>query len=168
MFKFLIIFILFNYSILAFADSVLFKKDTYLLKDSKKDTETKILIKKDSECDLDERKGMFYKVSCPEGDGFIYFTAATRKMSSSGLAETLKKVAIEARDNAANGVGENTRSRTAVMGVRGLSESNELSQISNMKADLKTVYQMEDRVVDENRINLLENLVHEEIENLSK
>jgi hypothetical protein len=110
-----------------------------------------------------ERKGMFWEVTLGAKKGFVSILKVTRKTDdASGVAEALRQAAKDGR-----GGGEDVnagRSRSAVMGVRGLGPSETASTAANVKPNLRMVYDMEDRVVGEAKMNDLANDIATEIE----
>lgn len=95
------------------------------------------------------RKGMFWKAKYEEKEGYISVMKVKRKSTGkSGLADVIRAATKENRENSDSA---RVRSRSAVMGVRGLDESSSLAQIGNLKPDLRAVYRMEDRSVDQDQ-----------------
>ena len=58
----------------------------------------------------------------------------------------------------------NNRTRSTVMGVRGLDETSEVKSAGNVRPQLRLVYEMENYFVAEKKINKLEDLVRKEVE----
>ncbi|RYZ92911.1 MAG: hypothetical protein EOP06_02715 [Proteobacteria bacterium] len=112
-------------------------------------------------CEASERVGMFWKAECLGVKGFVSVLKMQREASKeSTLASELYEAGKKARINGS----DSTRTRSAAMGVRGLNENDELSQVGNLRPDLRAIYIMEDRRLDPKRVDSLERLVSEEIE----
>lgn len=115
-----------------------------------------------------ERKGMYWKVKTTDGTtGFVSVLKVKRRASgSNSLSRAIKKAAIEGReeeDQIASG-----RARSAVMGVRGLSENDETAMAGNVKPNLRMVYMMEDRRISSKKVRALERSVMSEVEIIAK
>jgi hypothetical protein len=111
-----------------------------------------------------ERKGMFWEVTAAGGKkGFVSILKVNRKVEeSAGLVNAMSSVVTGGR---AGGEDVNAgRSRSAVMGVRGLGPSETASTASNVKPNLRMVYDMEDRKVTEAQTTALGNDIASEIE----
>ena len=80
---------------------------------------------------------------------------------SSAIAEALKDAVKQGREE---GDGANVRARSAVMGVRGLDESDSSSFAGNVKPNLRMVYAMEDLLVGSDQLSLHEDRVFNEAE----
>lgn len=111
------------------------------------------------------RKGMFWEVeTADKKKGFVAVTQVTRKSGEedSSLSKAIRSAATEGRAKDSN--VDQARSRSAVMGVRGLDESGETSFAGNVKPNLRHVYMMEDRNYKAEDIDNIGNLVLQEIE----
>lgn len=151
---------------IAIASSVSAKKDgTQVTAEPKKGAAVIRELKKGESLEAKDRSGMFWKVTTPDGkEGYVSVMAVQRAAAEeSGIQKELHNAALEAR--ASGDTGSSTRSRSAVMGVRGLDEKNDMGDVGNLRPDLKAVYRMEDRVVSVKRVNRLESLVFKEVEN---
>jgi hypothetical protein len=133
--------------------------------DAKKDAAVLMELKKGEVLEAGDREGMFWKVKTKDGrTGFVSVMLVQRQAGEdSNLASALRDEALKARQN--NDGSDSTRARSAVMGVRGLDESKDTAMAGNIRPDLRAVYRMEDRVVADNRVDRLEQLVLKEIEN---
>jgi len=118
-------------------------------------------LKKGDALEASERSGMYWKVQIKGSDGFISFMKVQRKAgNSSALTKAIKNAAHNSRDM--DGV-KTSRSRSAVMGVRGLDESNETSYAGNTTPNLRMVYAMEDLEVSKKKVQRLGDLILKEV-----
>jgi uncharacterized protein YgiM (DUF1202 family) len=151
---------------LAFGASVAAKKDgVEVLSEAAKGASVLATLKKGDTVDAVERKGMYWQVKTSAGaTGFVSVMNVAHKTS-----EEDKSLSKAIRDAAKDGRGDDdsvvaTRTRSAVMGVRGLDESADTSAVGNVKPNLRMVYGMEDRVVNPKSLEDLGNKVTAEIE----
>ncbi|MBC7658196.1 MAG: SH3 domain-containing protein [Chitinophagaceae bacterium] len=154
------------FSSVAIAAQVSAKKDgTQVFSEPKKGAAVVRELKKGETIDAGDRAGMFWKVKTAEGkEGFVSVMAVQREAGQdSGIQTALHDAAMKAR-NSPEG-GDSARARSAVMGVRGLNENNELAEIGSLKPDLRAIYHMEDRALNVKRVDRLESLVQKEVEN---
>ncbi len=146
-----------------FAAKVVAKNNTPITSEPKKDAVVLQELKQGEEVEVGERKGLFWEVKLASGQkGFVSFMAVKKKEEGTGgISEALRTAAKETREKEeSNG----SRARTAVMGVRGLTDKDKLvSQAGSVKPDLRAVFQMEDTNVDKSKIEALENKVMGEI-----
>ena len=160
----------FGFAISAFAGSVAAKKDgVKVTSEASKKSEVILTLKKGESLESMERKGMYWQVKTASGKvGYVSVMKVKRSASSggSGIASVIKKVSQEGRENGDE--VENSRARSAVMGVRGLDESSETQYAGNSKPNLRLVYKMEDRRVSPKSLERLESQVMKELELLSK
>ena len=141
------------------------KKDGALvLKEARKDAPTLLTLKAGQTLDADTRSGMYWRVKLPEGGvGFISVLQVQHQASGDdSLQSELRNKALAARKESSE--EDNIRVRSAVMGVRGLAESQELASAGQLRPDTAAVYRMEDRTFAPERIVGLEALVQEELE----
>ena len=114
-----------------------------------------------------ERKGMFWKVKVDGVEGFVSVMSVERQQGGEGgsIAKAIQNAAAEGREkeDASNG----QRARSAVMGVRGLDETEETAGAGNVKPNLRMVYLMEDRMVSTKKLKSLEDMVMKEVETLA-
>ena len=111
-----------------------------------------------------ERSGMFWQVKLQDGaPGFVSVLKVKRKASQgkAGLINSIRQVQKSGRntDDVAN-----NRSRSAVMGVRGLAEDGNTEFAGNVKPNLRAVYFMEDNFSTPSQVEKLGDLVFSEIE----
>ncbi len=120
-------------------------------------------LKKDEDIPANERKGMFWEVKVGAQTGYVSMMAVNRKADgpASSLSKAIRAAAQEGRDTEASA---SARSRSAVMGVRGLSESDKTANAGNVPPNLRLVYQMEDRQVSRKNLDALASAVNSEIE----
>lgn len=150
---------------IAFGAQVTAKKDgVEVLADAAKGSAVIATLKQGEALESMERKGMFWQVKTKNGKtGFVSILAVNRDASagSAGLAKALQAAAQEGRDG--NEVA-NARSRSAVMGVRGLDESDETAFAGNVRPNMRRVYAMEDRKVNAEGLQSLQASLLSEIE----
>lgn len=126
-----------------------------------------LTLKAGEKLESKERKGMFWEVVTKDGKpAFVSFLKVQRQESGdAGLAKAIRDAA---QDNRPAETGNSGRQRSAVMGVRGLDESNEVAAAGSVKPNLRLVYMMEDRKIDRVQIASLGNEVMQEVETLAK
>lgn len=119
-------------------------------------------LKKGDSLDAEGRKGMFWQVKLDDGKtGYVSVMAVKRGLGKAkGISDAIRAAAKEARDEEDVSA---SRQRTAVMGVRGLDESDETQFAGNLKPDFDLVYRMEDRQISNKDITSLESRVQNEI-----
>jgi uncharacterized protein YgiM (DUF1202 family) len=145
------------------------KKDgVQVTSEAKKDSAVLVTLNKGEALEAQVREGMFWKVLTKDGKtGYVSVMNVQRQSGEdTGLASTLREEALKARQDSES--GNVSRARSAVMGVRGLDESNDTATASNIRPDLRAVYRMEDREIQRVRIDRLENLISKEIENAAQ
>lgn len=150
----------------ALAAQVSAKKDgTQVMSEPKKGASVVRELKKGDVIESSDRAGMFWKVKTSDGkEGYVSVMAVQREAEKdSGIQTALHDAAMKARNSTES--SEGTRARSAVMGVRGLNENNELAEVGALRPDLRSIYHMEDRSVNVKRIDRLEALVLKEVEN---
>jgi hypothetical protein len=148
----------------ALALDVAAKEDGVVVyKDASKKSEEIGSLKRDQVVEALERKSLFWHVKLPSGKaGYVLFTKVNRtEGSSSGLAQAIKDAAHDSRDM--DDV-KSARSRSAVMGVRGLNEGEQAASAGNVRPNMRMVYQMEDREVGEKNVGQIASMVQKEIE----
>ncbi len=150
----------------AFSAQVSAKKDgTQIMSEPKKGGSIVKELKKGETIESSDRAGMFWKVKTADGiSGYVSVMAVQREVENdSGIQNALHDAAMKARNSSES--GETTRARSAVMGVRGLNENNELAEIGTLRPDLRAVYHMEDRPLSGKRVDKIEELVLREVAN---
>ena len=129
--------------------------------------ETLSSLKKGQTVEGKERKGMYWEVVLDGGKtGYVSVLEVTAKTDSkSNLTNALRSAVKEGRqeDEVAN-----ARSRSSVMGVRGLAADDENKSAGNVKPNLRMVYAMEDFTVSKQKIEDLKQKVEQEIEARAK
>ncbi len=151
-------------SLPALGAQVTAKKDgVEVYADAAKSAKVLITLKKGESLDSSERKGMFWQVKTQNGKtGFVSVIAVNRSAESNGgLAKAIQAAAKEGRQGSEV---SNARSRSAVMGVRGLDENEETSFAGNVKPNMRRVYAMEDRKASEENVESIGRGVMKEIE----
>lgn len=110
------------------------------------------------------RSGMFWKVKLGDGkEGFVSVMKVKRKPSNkSGEFSTALRKAIQQGRSADD--ASNVRNRSAVMGVRGLDESDDTAFAGNVKPNPRLVVAMENLNIDPKSVENIGNLVEREIE----
>ena len=123
-------------------------------------------MKKGDVLDGSERKGMYWEVSVDGKKGFVkVLDVGMKSETKSGLSNMLNAAVKEGRE--ASEV-KNSRSRSTVMGVRGLDDTNETAFAGNVKPNLSMVYSMEDLEIPQKRLNVHGDAIFGEIEKASE
>jgi len=118
-------------------------------------------LKSGETVDGTERKGMYWSVKTADGKaGFVSVMAVKVQAGASAVGGALQDAAKDGRNTSE---AANVRSRSAVMGVRGLDESGETAFAGSARPDLRAVYAMEDFVIPQNRVEKLGEEVFAEI-----
>ncbi len=152
-----------TFAVTAMSATIAAKKDGVKVFDRPSKRANVILkLKKGQALEASERSGMYWRVQVEDSKtGYVAFMKVRRKASSSSaLSNAIKDAAHKSRDM--DGV-KTARSRSAVMGVRGLDESSETAYAGNTTPNLRMVYAMEDRQVSAKKIRRHENLIMEEV-----
>ena len=130
-------------------------------KPSKKANVLKVL-KKGDEIEAMERKGMYWRVKVEKAEGYVSVLKVKRKPAGvNSLSKAIRAAAQQARSE--DGVTK-ARARSAVMGVRGLSDSDTVSSAGNVSPNTRIIYEMEDRNTSEKDLEDLGNLIYAEVE----
>lgn len=119
-------------------------------------------LKKGDVLAAEERKGMYWSVERPKG-GTGYVSVLKVSYDAGGsqdLAGAIRSVVNEGKPS--SGDAEEMRSRSSVMGVRGL-KSGGTASASNVRPNLRAVMAMEAIEVPEGRVERLEKAVFQEI-----
>lgn len=108
------------------------------------------------------RKGMYWKVTLQDGkEGFVSVMGLKRlAKKDDGFSDALRKAVQQGREN---DDASNVRSRSAVMGVRGLDDSDETAFAGNVKPNPRLIYSMENYQVDKKKVNFIMDEVEKEI-----
>ncbi|MEZ4742056.1 MAG: SH3 domain-containing protein [Bdellovibrionota bacterium] len=155
---------MFFVSQLSFASSLVeAKKDgVKVFAEPNKDADTITTLKKGDAVETISRKGMYWNVKAGGKTGFVsVMKVKLKKGSPSTLTSVIQKVVKQGRES---DNPDSNRARSAVMGVRGLDESDETAFAGNVKPNLRMVFLMEDIVTDESKIEALGDAVFAEIE----
>lgn len=109
-----------------------------------------------------ERKGMFWQVKLKDAKtGYVSILAVKHKADTNpGL---MKAINGAVRGERAPDEASETRARSAVMGVRGLREDDDMAQASQIRPNLRAVFEMEDVRVSQKKIGELGDKVMGEI-----
>ena len=149
---------------LAFAGKVEVKRKTVkVYEKASKSSSVVETLKKGVVLETKERKGMYWEVVLSSGkSGFVSVMGVKRKAvtKDSNISSALRAVAQKGRRD---GDSSNIRTRSAVMGVRGLDESSETAFAGNVKPNLRMVYSMENIHVGKKKVRELERLIEKEI-----
>lgn len=147
-----------------FAASVTAKVDEVpVFKEASTQSQVMQKMKKGDKLSSKERKGMFWEVTLPGGGvGYVPFLKVQRNEDGddSSLAKAIRNAAQSDRTTA----DTSARARSAVMGVRGLDEGEEIATASSARPNLRLVYRMEDRQIDDTRVSMLGDEIMKEIE----
>ncbi|MBP9707572.1 MAG: hypothetical protein KBD78_08000 [Oligoflexales bacterium] len=149
-----------------FASTLSIKKDgVELLSEPKKGANVVQTLKKDEELIAVERKGMYWQVKLPDNKttGYVSVLSATHKPDQKeGISGLLNAAVKEGRaENEVN----STRTRSTVMGVRGLDDTSQTAFAGSVKPNMKLVYAMEDFAVADDRLAKHTEAIMKEIEN---
>ena len=166
--KFLLVISFAVFASYGYSASIEAKKDgVKVLKEAKRSATTLMTLKKGEALESISRKGLYWKVKTPKGEGFVSVMKVKRNASSGGgLSKAIRLATKDGRDSGENMA--NARSRSAVMGVRGLDENDDTAMIGNMKPNLRMVFAMEDRHVSPKKINALGDKILKEVELISR
>lgn len=139
------------------------KKDSVeVLKDASKSAAVLGKLKKGDELEAVERKGMYWKVKYESTEGYVSVLNVTRV--SSGTKSLSKAIRAAAQQSRTTDEVQGSRARSAVMGVRGLSDSDSVASAGNVSPNIRVIYAMEDLVVPQEKIEELGNLIFKEVE----
>lgn len=146
----------------AWAAEVEAKKDTEIYADATNKSEVLGKLEKGNALAATERKGMFWQVKTKDGKtGFVSVLAVTHKAdTNSDLANAIKDVVKEGRTSDES---NDSRARSAVMGVRGLREDDNAGNAGNVRPNLRAVYAMEDIKMPKKKVDALGEDVFTEI-----
>ncbi len=123
-------------------------------------------LKKGDALTAGERSGMYWQVQTKEGrPGFVNVLSVKVKPSSKeGLDEAMREAVKNGR---AQQSADGGRTRSAVMGVRGLDDTSDTGMAASLRPNLHAVYMMEDLDIPRARIDQQAELVTAEIERKS-
>lgn len=154
-------------SIEALAVSLVAKSDgTEVLAGTGKGAAVVVTLKADQVVEASSREGMFWKVKADGKDGFVSILKVKPKPEgNTGLAGAVRDAVQSHRadDDSANG-----RTRSAVMGVRGLDESSDTAFAGSVRPNLRMVYNMEAYSVPQKNVDEIGSMVAQEIEQRMK
>lgn len=91
-----------------------------------------------------ERKGMYWEVKTDDGKSGYVSVMTVKHKPGDGASNLGAAIRDAVKDGRSTSDAANARSRSAVMGVRGLDESDETSFAGSVKPNLRAVYMMED------------------------
>lgn len=155
-------------SSIGLAIDVMVKKSTATVrKDPLQQSEPLAKVKKGQIIKALKRTGTYWQVAIADGKiGYISIFKVKRTSShKSSFAKALRKaVKSDRTTDAVNGV----RARSSVMGVRGLSASQNTAFASNVRPNHMMVYEMEDATISTKRLRKLEFSVQKELKRLQR
>jgi len=105
-----------------------------------------VTLKKGDSLPAGERKGLYWEVTTKDGKkGFVSILTVKQKASESEVAEAVQAAMKNGRPNSKEA---DIRSRSAVMGVRGLDSGSDSDFAGNARPNLRAVFAMEDLSID--------------------
>lgn len=125
-------------------------------------------LKKGESITSSERSGMYWRVKLQSGQaGFV--SVLNVKVKSDGESGGLNNAIREAvKAGRSSGEQDGSRSRSAVMGVRGLDDTSDTAMAGAVRPNLRAVYLMEDIDVSQEKLDQQADLVNREIEHRLK
>ncbi len=120
-------------------------------------------LKKGDTLRAGERSGMYWQVTGKDGKpGFVSVLAVKVKPGNDeGLNDAMREAVKNGR---AQQSADGGRTRSAVMGVRGLDDTSDTGLAASLRPNLHAVYMMEDREMPRGRVDQQAALVTAEIE----
>jgi hypothetical protein len=147
--------------------SVEAKKDGVKVLDAPSNSGKEIAtLNKGESAESEDRQGMYWSVKVGGKAGFVSVMQVNRKQGEpSSLSNAIKSAVKQGRsdDDPAS-----ARGRSAVMGVRGLDDSDDTAFAGNVKPNLRMVFQLEDLQMPQQRIEALGEQVFAEIDKKTK
>jgi hypothetical protein len=145
-----------------FAAQVEAKKDIDIYSEPTNKSAVLGKLKTGESVDSVERKGMFWQVKTKDGaTGFVSVLAVKHNADAGGnLAKAIKNVVKQGREDET----DDSRQRSAVMGVRGLAEDDSAGNASALRPNLRAVFAMEDVNLRQKELEALGNDILAEIE----
>lgn len=136
---------------LAFGASIEAKKEGVdVLSAPEKSAAVLLKMKKGDSLTAKERKGMYWEVKTKDGKtGYVSVLNVKHKADESGLNDAIRSAVKEGRSS---GDAEASRSRSSVMGVRGL-DDNDTALAGNIRPNLRAVYGMEDMQINKSELD---------------
>lgn len=121
-------------------------------------------LKKGESVTSKERSGMYWQVKLQSGQsGFV--SVLNVKVKSDGESGGLNNAIREAvKAGRASGEQDGSRSRSAVMGVRGLDDTSDTAMAGAVRPNLRAVYMMEDLDISPEKIDQQADIVTRDIE----
>lgn len=121
-------------------------------------------LKKGESVASKERSGMYWQVKLQTGQsGFV--SVLNVKVKSEGESGGLNNAIREAvKAGRSSGEQDGTRSRSAVMGVRGLDDTGDTAMAGAVRPNLKAVYLMEDSNISAEKLDQQAEIVNRDIE----
>lgn len=120
-------------------------------------------LKKGDTISSGERSGMYWQVKTKDGkDGFVSVLAVRAKANEKADLNDAMREAVKKGRSSATADGE--RTRTSVMGVRGLDNTSDTGMAASLRPNTHAVYAMEDFEIPKDRIERQAELVQAEIE----
>jgi hypothetical protein len=139
------------------------KKEVKVLAEANKSAAQIASLKDGEEAEALERSGMFWKVKLKGKTGFVSILDVTRsgEGTNSSFAKAIRNAAQESRGQDEN---SGVRARSAVMGVRGLDESDKVGNAGSVQPNTQMVYSMEDLKISQKEIDRVGEMVFDEVE----
>ena len=124
-------------------------------------------LKKGDSLTAGERNGMYWQVTTKSGQpGFVSVLAVKVKSeSSAGLNDAMREAVKNGR---AKSTADGGRTRSSVMGVRGLDDTKDVGMAAGLRPNLHAVYSMEDNEIAPSLIVKRGDIVTSEIESRMK
>ena len=140
------------------------KNGVKVMAKAKKSSKVLLTLKKGDILTKISRKGMYWKVKSESGKvGFVSVMKVKRLASEeSSISSSIRQVSKSTRPDEDQQAG--ARSRSSVMGVRGLSESDSNQYAGNVRPNMRLVFAMEDRHYSAKEINQIAMAVESEVE----
>ena len=122
-----------------------------------------VKLKKGDSLPSQERSGMYWQVKTTDGkSGFVSVLAVKAKSEEkAGLNDAMREAVKNGRSQSSADGG---RTRSAVMGVRGLDDTSDTGLAASMRPNLHAVYAMEDYEIPNGRVGIQADVVTKEIE----
>jgi hypothetical protein len=122
-----------------------------------------VKLKKGDTLRSQERSGMYWQVKTSDGkSGFVsVLVVKVKPEEKAGLNDAMREAVKSGRSQS---TADGGRTRSAVMGVRGLDDTTDTGLAASLRPNLHAVYAMEDYDIQRGRIDAQANAVTKEIE----
>lgn len=147
----------------ALADALVVRADnTPLLSEPRLKAETRATLGKDTTLEGIEKSGLFWKVRTPDGaEGYVVVSKVQAPQSSAAKLKSAMRSALTEKQGSADD-NPRARSKNAVMGIRGLSDGDDLSSISNLRPNLTELEHFESFTINPDQVEVLQSNVLKE------